>query len=102
MNHIVSKTTNGKTLSIAAGDTITITLPYDDRRESLTAWTFAEDFSFNACLSLNNIDSTDGIRSMIFKAHTPGTVQIALHQYFVLGFGESNVTDRFKLNVTVA
>ena len=102
MNHTISKTADAKSLSIAIGDLLTITLPYDDRQASLTAWTFADDFSFNACLSLDFINSRDGIRTMIFKAHTPGTIQISLHQFFVLGFAGSNVTDHFRFDVTVA
>ena len=102
MNHIVSKTADGKSLTIAIGDTITITLPYDDRQTRLTAWTFADNFSFNTCLSLDLVDCKDGIRTMIFKAHKAGQIAITMHQFFALGIGESHITDNFNLNVVVA
>ncbi|MBU6454119.1 MAG: hypothetical protein KGS72_20230 [Cyanobacteria bacterium REEB67] len=102
MNHIISKTSGGRSLTIAIGDTITVTLSYDDRQTRLTAWTFADDFSFNACISLDLVDCKDGIRTMIFKAHTAGTIQVALHEFFVLGFDQSFAANRFRLEVTVA
>jgi len=102
MNHDVNKTANGTTLTIANGDTITLTLPYDIRQTRKTSWSFGNNYRFNACLSLDAVDFKHGIRTMVFRAHKVGVIQLAMHKYWVLGIEENHVTDRFELAVTVA
>jgi len=101
MNHSVSKTANGTTLNVSTGDTITITLPYDDRQGRQTAWSFGDNFNYNTCLSLDIVACENGVRTMTFQARKVGVIQIAMHQFFVLGIAENTVTDRFELTVNV-
>ena len=99
MKHVASRFQNGKTITIAKGDILSVVLHYTPAR---TAWSFEDNFGYNPNLSLGLSETKDGVKTMEFTACIPGTVEIALYQSSVLGIpGPSNITDTFKLTVKV-
>jgi hypothetical protein len=101
MNHFASSAFNGR-ITINKGDTLTVVLHYASCPGQLTAWSFGDNFSFNAALSLGSIETKDGVRTMEFTAHSVGTVEIALTKSSVYGVaGPSSKMGSYKLAVTV-
>jgi hypothetical protein len=101
MNHFASSSFNGR-ITINKGDTLTVVLHYECRPGQLTAWSFGDNFGFNAALSLGSIETKAGVRTMLFTAHSVGTVEIALAKSSVYGVeGPSSNMGSYKLTVTV-
>jgi hypothetical protein len=99
MNHTASIFSNGKTITIAKGDTLTVVLHYVPVR---TAWSFGDDLAYQAALSLGEMQVGNGVRTMQFSAHSAGQVEINLTESFVLGFpGASGINATYKLTVIV-
>jgi hypothetical protein len=99
MQHSVNSSHNGKSITIANGDTLIVSLPYEPVR---TAWSFEDNFGFHPALDITTSETRNGRHTIEFAARQTGTVEINLTQSAVLGIpGPSSVTGKFKLTVTV-
>jgi len=102
-NHVIDFSHNGSSLTINAGDTLTVKLQGDySTGRARTAWTFGDRFDFQPVLALGTMETSDALRRMEFSAQAVGEGVIALHEYYVLGIpGPSNVARRFHVKVNV-
>jgi hypothetical protein len=99
MKHSASTYYNGKSVTIAKGDTLTIALPY---MPVGTEWSFGDNFSFNPVLAMGTSQAKEGLYTVEFTARQAGTVEISMTESWVLSVqGPSNVKGTFKLTVKV-
>jgi predicted secreted protein len=99
MKHLLNTSHNGKSITVAIGDTLTLSLPYEPVR---TSWSFEDNFGFHPALDMTGAETKGGVHTWEFTARQDGCVEISLTQSNVLAVqGPSSITATFWLIVTV-